>query len=120
VPQLLGKWIGATASSLECAAKVSNLEVVRMLARGFNSQDSESAALHFAAENGHFGIVKGLHKDEPKFLLEVRDNDGQTPLHRAATQGHMSIVSYLKEDRALRDATDEKGLRPFRVGIAAR
>jgi ankyrin repeat protein len=37
------------------------------------------------------------------------------PLHRAAARGYMSIVSYLKEDQVLRDAIDDKGLKPFHV-----
>ena len=49
-------------------------------------------ALHYAYEEGHLEIVKGLVVFGG---VNERDNEGNTPLHHAAIKGKIDVVEYL-------------------------
>ncbi|KAJ3100415.1 hypothetical protein HDU96_010347 [Phlyctochytrium bullatum] len=58
------------------------------------------AALHIAAERGHFDIVK-VFVDDFGADVNVRDAYGATPLHAAAHAGNLEIVKFLVSEGAI-------------------
>ena len=70
------------------------------------------AALHFAAQDGHTGVVELLcSAPGAAAALALRDSDGQTALHLAACGGHVDVVEQLC---AVPGAADALALRTTR------
>ena len=67
-------------------------------------------ALHFAANEGHFEIVKALLTD-PDIDREAISSINRTPLHLAAIRGHTNIVRQII-DSPTRPQTD-RNIRDF-------
>ncbi len=85
-------------SPLLRAAGKGQLEMVKVLEKYCDVRlevcNEKLTALHYAACNGHLGVVEylvGLNN----FNLEAQDIDGLTPLSWAARQGHLHIVKSL-------------------------
>ncbi|MFY8299454.1 ankyrin repeat domain-containing protein [Pseudoalteromonas sp. SS15] len=70
-------------------------------------------ALHFAAANGHFKVVKQLHK--LKADINLKSKDGVSPLEYAARNGYADIAIFLKEMGASTDIS--KNTKPFIQGL---
>lgn len=68
-----------------------------------NPHESPDKELLWAAENGHFDVVKAILEKDIS-LLHVTDKDGYTPLHRACYNDHPEIVKYLLQKGAKHDA----------------
>lgn len=49
-------------------------------------------ALHFAAENGHYNIVKELLEKHPTAEVDPFSTICRTPLHLAAIKNHVKIA----------------------------
>ncbi len=54
--------------------------------------------LHWAAEKGHWDVVKYLVEEKGADVMAA-DKDGDTPLHWAAVKGHWDVVKYLGEEK---------------------
>jgi serine/threonine protein kinase len=99
-------------TALHCAAscKDEHVSLVNLLLNnGANAmaEDVEGrTALHYAAGQGHSGIVRALlsrqrrpDRNTPPNLASVRDRDsGHTALHIAAKRGHAKVVKVLLEE----------------------
>jgi len=68
-----------------------------------------SNALHFAARNGHAGIVNQLLTCLQPLDLNCRTNEGTTPLMLAAQKGHMDVVTVLLRYGAAIHVTNNDG-----------
>jgi len=64
--------------------------------------------LHIASIKGHYEIVKYL-VEEQNALVDIIDNEKETPLLKAAYNGHKNIVQYLKMKNANIDYKDREG-----------
>jgi len=67
--------------------------------------------LHFAAQNGHFGVVEYLGNQNAD--INAKDKDNWTPLHYAAQNGHLSVVEYLVNQKADINAKNKDGKTPL-------
>jgi hypothetical protein len=89
--------------------------------------DSEKGGLfplHYAAARGAAGVVK-LLLAQPKAVVDVRDEDYNTPLHHAACGGHEGAAALLLDAGAAVDSLCEAKTAPLReaavhghVGVA--
>ncbi|KAL6006869.1 hypothetical protein ACLOJK_032365 [Asimina triloba] len=73
---------------------------------------NKRGALHFAAREGKTEVCKFLIEDL-KLGVDVRDDDGETPLLHAVRQGHVTTAKYLLEHGADPDASSELGATPL-------
>lgn len=60
-------------------------------------EDNGWTALHVAAYYGHDGVVAILHEAQAK--LDIRDDEGCTPLLLATKRGHVSVMRKLLHER---------------------
>jgi len=67
--------------------------------------------LHYAAQNGHFGVVEYLGNQ--KADINAKDKDDGTPLHIAAQIGHLSVVEYLVNQKADININDMNNWTPL-------
>lgn len=81
-----------------------------LVERGINVNSSKEGytGLHFACLHGHVPLVQFLLK-QVAIDVEVRDNDGSTPLMVAAQNGHDLVVYLLLNKGAQVDAQDNQG-----------
>eukprot|EP01059_Diplonema_ambulator_P018012 TRINITY_DN3017_c0_g1_i2.p1 TRINITY_DN3017_c0_g1~~TRINITY_DN3017_c0_g1_i2.p1 ORF type:complete len:802 (+),score=150.98 TRINITY_DN3017_c0_g1_i2:38-2443(+) len=89
---------------ITAAAKGDVAELKRLLAKGANVNKTDydqRSALHLAAEEGHYEVVKLLIKH--KADLNVKDRWGVTPLRGALRNTHNNIADYLKDCGASTD-----------------
>ncbi|XP_075992285.1 uncharacterized protein LOC142987424 [Anticarsia gemmatalis] len=85
------KWYAAILEST--GAAIASASVV---SHGIDQQDAfMRTALHYAAEQGHIGIVKILIEAGCK--VNITAGDGLTPLHVAVIKNHIEIVKTLLE-----------------------
>ena len=70
-----------------------------------------SSEIHDAATSGDLAKVEALLKENPG-LVNVRDNQGFTPLHNAAARGHREIVELLLINKAEVNARTTLGDAP--------
>ena len=72
--------------------------------------------LHFAAKNGHTGIVQDFmertHQD-PSMIVNCKNQSGFTPLHYASENGHFSIVQCLLRYTMDKNPKNEWGTTPL-------
>ena len=96
-------------SSLHLAAEAGSEEVCQALleAKAFVNSKTKSGwtSLHFAAKNGHDGLVDYLIR---KKAAEVDSTTmkKQTPLHLAATNGQVKVLTYSQLHIELDDFED--------------
>jgi len=69
-------------------------------------------SLHEAIQQGNLVKIKSLIDEDPA-LLELKTEDGRTPLHVAVMGGHKELVEYLIEEGANIDAQDKDGRTPL-------
>ncbi|MDR2133475.1 MAG: ankyrin repeat domain-containing protein, partial [Treponema sp.] len=73
------------------------------------------APLHYAAREGHGGLVAFLVRE--KADVNIKNTSGSTPLHEAARSGKLGIMETLLEHGADIDARDAKGNTALHIGI---
>ena len=74
--------------------------------------ESGNASVHYAARNGDFELVKFLYENRAK--MEIKNNDGMTPLALAAKYGFADIVKFLaKIDEVNVNSSDKDGVTPL-------
>lgn len=60
-----------------------------------DSSESQNSPLHYAAANGHDGIVSYVLEKASLSSILAQNDAGNTPLHWAAFNGHLAIVKEL-------------------------
>mmetsp|Transcript_21855 Transcript_21855/g.37668 ORF Transcript_21855/g.37668 Transcript_21855/m.37668 type:complete len:414 (+) Transcript_21855:182-1423(+) len=98
------------------AAKSGFSEICRVLIQNGAKLDEKSSvdgntALHYASRNGHFPVAKLLV--EAKAPLEVRNDQGNTPLKEFAPGSQTDIMEMLIQAGADLEARDLKGQTPL-------
>ncbi|XP_065343666.1 uncharacterized protein LOC135941846 [Cloeon dipterum] len=99
-------------SSLLLACKQKNWDKVKNLLESKNSsinrQDKDGrTALHYAAEEGHFGLVFQLLSQRAD--MHVKDHNGWTALHYAILTNNKDLVQMLLESGAEIDSKTKRG-----------
>ncbi|MCL7048274.1 hypothetical protein MKW94_002120, partial [Papaver nudicaule] len=103
------------------AARIGDLDLFKKLAAELDHEGkgikktvedvkdaNKRGAFHFAAREGKIEICKYL-TEELKIDVNIKDEDGDTPLLHAARQGHNDIAKYLIECGANPDTCSELG-----------
>ena len=67
--------------------------------------------VHLAAYFGVTGVIMALLQD--RYLLDVKDGKGRTPLSWTAEQGHEAVLKLLLEKGAKRESRDKNGRTPL-------
>jgi ankyrin repeat protein len=107
----------------ETAIKNSYLNVTKVFVE--KGADVKAAAnygntpLHWAAEKGHWDVVKYL-VEEKGADVKAADILGRTPLHRAAENGHLDVVKYLVEKGADVKTAYKDGRTPLHLAAENR
>jgi ankyrin repeat protein len=84
----------------------------------YNVRRSDGLApLHYAAREGHEGLISFLI--EKRADVNLKNLAGATPLHEAARSGNIWIMQMLLNQGAEVNAQDAKGNTPLHIGIPA-
>lgn len=94
------------------------LFVTALLALGLAARGS-ATELCEAARDGDLSIVEKLLGADPK-SVDVRDENGRTPLHWACQSGHTPVVKYLLEHGADANAKLEDNTTPLFICLRGR
>ncbi|PIN02413.1 26S proteasome regulatory complex, subunit PSMD10 [Handroanthus impetiginosus] len=103
--QLLSKQNSAGETALYVAAEYGFCELVKEMIKHYDLVDAGIKAkngfdaLHIAAKQGDFEVVKVLLEAHPELSMTV-DTSNTTALQTAATQGHVDIVKYFLESES--------------------
>ncbi|MBD0392252.1 ankyrin repeat domain-containing protein [Wolbachia endosymbiont of Pentalonia nigronervosa] len=103
---------------LQIASKNCNLEVVKFSVKSLldiDTQMSKLTALHYAAEEGCFKIVKFLIDEG--INVNIINGYGSTALHNAAYQGDVEIIKFLLEKGANPIIRNKDGKNPRDVAV---
>jgi len=106
--------------ALHVAIEFEHLSIAKYLVRELgldpHVKDPEfgDTLLHHAADTGNLRIVKFV-VEELGVSLNVRNNEGFTPLHTAAFAGHLNVVRYLVSAGANVNARDKNGNTPLHL-----
>ena len=73
------------------------------------------APLHYAAVNGHEGMIHFLL--EKKANVNIKNSAGSTPLHEATRSGDTKVISLLLDNGADIDAQDAKENSPLHIAV---
>ena len=73
------------------------------------------AALHLAAQNGHFDVCKIIVEQLED--IDPVDINGETPLYFAAKKGHLKIYRYLIKNGADKERGNNLHMRPKNLMI---
>ena len=109
-------------SPLDIASKNGHLEVVKFLFNRISLtsrrvifdpvQNIGKSPIHLAAENGHLNLVVYYLIQQP-FLLNQKDQNGDTPLCKAAAAGRADVVQYLINNGAVVNVQNNEGETPL-------
>lgn len=112
-----------TSSALCRAAETGQIGVVQELldkpgvSINFRAPTSNNrTALHCASRHGHFEVVKLLVQHEAS--LEVKDNQGMTPLLEAAMGGNLNVFNLLEESGSNVNAVSGDGSTVLHIAAA--
>ncbi|RWR89402.1 ankyrin-1 isoform X1 [Cinnamomum micranthum f. kanehirae] len=106
------------------AACTGNLDLLKKLAQQLDDgkglagtvadvkDANKRGALHFAAREGNTEVCKYLI-EELKLEIDVKDDDGETPLIHATRQGHFATAKFLLDRGADPAASSELGATPL-------
>ncbi|MDR0684477.1 MAG: ankyrin repeat domain-containing protein [Spirochaetaceae bacterium] len=84
----------------------------------YNARRSDGLApLHYAAREGHEGLIAFLI--EKRADVNLKNTAGATPLHEAARSGNVWIMQVLLDQGAEVNTQDAKGNTPMHIGIPA-
>ncbi|MEN6355480.1 MAG: ankyrin repeat domain-containing protein [Armatimonadota bacterium] len=76
-----------------------------------------AAEIHTASATGDIATVEKLIKAQPD-LVNLKDDDGATPLHHAAAKGQLAVVKLLIDNKADVNAQKKDGVTPLHVAAA--
>lgn len=115
----------AGESALQAAAEGGHVEAVRLLLQAKELQINDTggtfafAALHAASRKGRSEVVEAL-LEHPKIDVNLRDDDGRTPLILAAERGRVAVVEALLAVKGLDvGARDSMGLSALDIARAS-
>jgi ankyrin repeat protein len=101
------------------AAWCSSLTIAKILVEAgadMKARDENGwTVLHYPACWGDVKLVQFLLDNGALELLDVTDNNGDTPLHRAATNNHLPVAQMLVERGARVNAKNEEGKTPYQL-----
>lgn len=107
-------------TALSLALNLKNFNFTRMLIIagakdiGIKSYATGVTALHMAVENNDVLLIEILlSKDDD--IVNVEDDDGQTPLHWAARLNHLEVIQTLIKNNADKNILDSKGDKPIDI-----
>lgn len=101
-------------TSVECAAMCGDGDMAKLLLDNGADAGRCGPAMLRAATEGWLGVVQALFYGGVR--LDVRGDDGCTPLHEAAAGGHDELVRWLLYAGADRDLRDDERRTP--LGLA--
>ncbi len=109
-----------TGSAIHAAARVGNLEMVKLLhSIGADLEEKtethHQTPLHIAAQHSRENVV--THLLEQGCTVDSKDINDQTPLHLAARSGHVAICDLLIKAGASMDAKDNDDKTPIMHAI---
>jgi ankyrin repeat protein len=82
----------------------------------YNTRRADGLApLHYAAREGHEGLIAFLI--EKKAGVNLKNAAGAAPLHEAARSGNISVMEMLLEQGAEVNAQDAKGNSPLHIAV---
>mmetsp|Transcript_28556 Transcript_28556/g.70373 ORF Transcript_28556/g.70373 Transcript_28556/m.70373 type:complete len:416 (+) Transcript_28556:83-1330(+) len=84
---------------------------------GVVTKDKGDTALHLAAANGHFAIVKMLVATGAN--VNRTNEDGATPVHVAAQRGHADIIAFFNANGADMGRRNSTGNTPLHLASAS-
>jgi ankyrin repeat protein len=103
---------GIRQNTRDLAAQ-GDVELLNVLLEGDYALQTTAATLQEASEHGHFEVVEGLLATG-KVDINVKDDDGQTPLLWATQYGREAVVKLLLATGKVNvDAKDNKGRTPL-------
>jgi ankyrin repeat protein len=99
------------------AAYKGKLAIVKLLLEkgaDVNARDREGwTVLHFAADEGDAGMLQFLLDNGVLHLIDVSDEDRDTPLHIAAWWDRLAVAQMLVERGARVNPKNDKGMTPY-------
>eukprot|EP01135_Chromosphaera_perkinsii_P002744 Nk52_evm112s226 gene=Nk52_evmTU112s226 len=78
-----------------------------------DQDDNGNTALHMAAANGHYDLVKQLLENGFKGMINKQNEYGNSALHWATVNNHMSVAKLLLENGADIELQNGSGKSPF-------
>lgn len=111
--------ISNASATIFAAAEAGDTNAVQtILAKdshlAFATNTFGSTPLHYAAMNGHLGVVKLLLTNGA--VLDVKDKSGATPLWLAAANGRLNVVEFLMSKGAsIQTRNKVAGLTPLHI-----
>ncbi|MCJ1268484.1 hypothetical protein MMC22_008372 [Lobaria immixta] len=111
-------------TKLHHAVRDNNLSLTQSLIdQGANLHSRANhgkTVLHYASHNGYNGeMMKTLLDSEAREILDLRDDNGQTPLHHAAMSDFTDAIRLLVDYGASIDIIDTYGFSPYLWAVIA-
>ena len=111
----VGKSISRDWNPLTICVKLGQFEQVKFLLEHLEDKNpvidrSKQTVVHLAVAFGHLEIVELLTKFS---RVDIKDDNGNTPMHVAALKNQVEISAYLKTNYQTTNITNDSGFTPL-------